>query len=206
VVIRRLGGEISTRIGRFDDDFIMSAAWPKGCDRKRVYYYRWMRAVAGGGPRLAAKTSGVGGATTLSSVRTRYTPRRPRHATITSWRQFSPVSLRVQTCWIVMYTGPGHVLVAIAIALVVGSAVSPSRGELIVGKSFIYILCNYYYYYYYLYKYCVIIKQIFILRYRSFYCRRFITYCVTLQFIRTTGKFQWLFSTFKIIFRFWLLQ
>lgn len=33
-----------------------------------------------------------------SSVPTRYTPRRPRHATVTSWRQFSPVSLRVQTC------------------------------------------------------------------------------------------------------------
>ncbi|XP_029345653.1 neurotrimin-like [Acyrthosiphon pisum] len=31
-----------------------------------------------------------------------------------------------------MYTGPGHVLVAIAIVLVVASALSPSRGELIV--------------------------------------------------------------------------
>ncbi|KAL4090607.1 hypothetical protein QTP88_025406 [Uroleucon formosanum] len=53
---------MSTRTGRFDDDFIMSA-WPKGCDRKRVYYHRRRR--GGGGPRLAAKTSGGGGATTL---------------------------------------------------------------------------------------------------------------------------------------------
>jgi len=63
IVIRRCGGKISTRIGRFDDDFIMSA-WPKGCDRKRVYYYRRRR--GGDGPRLAAKTfGGGGGATTL---------------------------------------------------------------------------------------------------------------------------------------------
>lgn len=62
IVIRRRGGRISTRIGRFGDDFIMSA-WPKGCDRKRVYYYRRTR--GGGGPRLAAKTSGGSGATTL---------------------------------------------------------------------------------------------------------------------------------------------
>lgn len=40
-------------------------AWPKGCDRKRVYYIIGGCAVAGGGPRLAAKTFGVGGATTL---------------------------------------------------------------------------------------------------------------------------------------------
>lgn len=103
---------------------------------KGVYYV-----IGGGGRRRAVRRrlrrSTFGG---KSFWRRSNNPRGggvKRHATVS--RQFASVLPTVRTCWIVMYNGPGHVLGAIAIALVSTAVVvvlPPSTGELIVGKSF----------------------------------------------------------------------